>query len=388
MLDQAVDVHFAARDVLADGAAFPLGEAVDEAAKVGQPSARLLGELADSLAAAGLDRCQPALVGLGAAEGHRLTVVLGDHPLGLLAPVAHELGHVRPDLGCLPALLAARVGLGQASSEPCGGIFDEAALDRVQALTNSAHPGHDSSHRCGPDKWLISGRSHAGAMHLKHRLKFAAHILKEERALARASKNVPKPVPWDWAKPRLVPLLAGPRFDRPGDEVIRATAGPGCAIEIAMDLGTVQPLVDVSVAQRWECTPEQLRDAALANLRARLAKLPPAAAAAGTLSGRIVRILRQPRACAASIVLLTDELIRLFGPADQVFAAPTRDILISFPINTPPQVIADAVIEWEMNEAMPLMSEPFVLLDGQLHWQPPDDEEEDFATRARSWPTS
>jgi hypothetical protein len=225
-------------------------------------------------------------------------------------------------------------------------------------------------------------------MHLKHRLRFAAHLLKEDRALARAAKRVPKPIPWDWAQPRLVPLLAGPRFDQPGEEIVRSTAGPGCAIEVGIDLGTVQPLVDVSVAQRWECTPEQLRDAALVNFQARLAKLTPAAAVPGTLSGRIVRILRLPRACAASAVLLPDELIRIFGSGDQIFAAPTRALLLSFPINTPGHVVADAVVEWEMNEAMPLMYDPFVLLDGQLHWQPPDDEEEDFATRARSWPTA
>jgi hypothetical protein len=50
-------------------------------------------------------------------------------------------------------------------------------------------------------------------MHLAPQLRLAAHFVKENRALARAVKKMPRPVPWEWARPRLVPLLAGPRFE-------------------------------------------------------------------------------------------------------------------------------------------------------------------------------
>jgi hypothetical protein len=211
-------------------------------------------------------------------------------------------------------------------------------------------------------------------MSLAARLRLAAHIVKEDRAIARAAKRMPKPVPWEWARPRLVPLLAGPRFDPPGEELIRSVAGPGCAIEFGIDLGGVFPVVDASVAERWECSADQLRDMALANLRQRVTRIGPRAAAAGTLSGRIVRLLRQPRGLAASCVFLLDELTRLFGSHDQVLAAPSRSLLVSFPMNTPAEVLADAVVDLEMGEPLPLLLDPFVLLDGELHWQPGDED--------------
>ena len=69
-------------------------------------------------AAALFDALDAARVFLGAAERHRRSVVVVDHLLELGLPVADELGHVRPDLGRLPALGAAFVGIGQAPSAP------------------------------------------------------------------------------------------------------------------------------------------------------------------------------------------------------------------------------------------------------------------------------
>jgi uncharacterized protein YtpQ (UPF0354 family) len=185
---------------------------------------------------------------------------------------------------------------------------------------------------------------------------------------------MPRPVPWEWAKPRLLPLLCGPVIDPPGERVIRTVCGPGCAIEIGMDLGGVFPVVDAPVAERWETSPDQLRDAALANLRRRTARLSQATLNTGAFSGRIVRMLRGPAGYAASLVLLQDELMRVFGSQDQVFAAPGRSLLVSFPIDAPLDVVVDTVIDLELSERLPLMLDPFVLTGGRLLWQPAADE--------------
>ena len=222
---------------------------------------------------------------------------------------------------------------------------------------------------------------------LKRRLRTAGKLLQQDRALARAAKRMPRPAPWEWVRPRLVPLLAGPSFDPPGEGLVRAATSIGCAVEFGVDLGGVHARVDRQVAERWECTPEQLLAAALANLHRRLAKLTPADVSGGAFSGRMIQRLERPGGCAASIVLLPDHLIRLFGEHDQVFAAPSRSTLVSFPIEMPPSVLADAIVEMEMDEPLPLLYDPFVLLDGRLRWQP-DDDEPGFAEQARDWPAA
>jgi hypothetical protein len=204
-----------------------------------------------------------------------------------------------------------------------------------------------------------------------------AHVVKEQRAIGRAAKKMPRPVPWDWAEPRLLPLLCGPIIDPPGEHVVRTVAGPGCAIEIGMDLGGVFPVVDASVAERWETSPDQLRDTALANLRRRTARLSPASLSTGAFSGRIVRMLRGPAGYAASLVLLQDELMRIFGPQDQILAAPGRSMLVSFPIDAPLDVVADTVIDLELSQPLPLMLDPFIVTEGRLVWQPTASDPED-----------
>jgi hypothetical protein len=77
-----------------------------------------------------------------------------------------------------------------------------------------------------------------------------ARIIKDDRAFRRATNKMPKPVPWDWARPRLMPLLAQPCVDLPGDERIRVVGRPGCAVEFGIDLGGHFPIVDRIVAER------------------------------------------------------------------------------------------------------------------------------------------
>jgi hypothetical protein len=209
-----------------------------------------------------------------------------------------------------------------------------------------------------------------------HSIRFAAHVLKERKKLKRALRNVPRPITWDFAQPRLLPFPCGPFVDDPEMPVVRTTAPPGCAVEFGIDVGGVFPAVDALVAERWECSTEQLLEVSLANLRRRAARLPATAVTTATFSGRIVRMMRRVP-YAASLLLAQDQLTRLFGAHDQVFAAPSRSVVLSFGIDTPSSVVAYTAVDFEMNEPLPLMLDPFLLQDGQLLWQPPDEEDED-----------
>ena len=119
-----------------------------------------------------------------------------------------------------------------------------------------------------------------------------ARIIKDDRAFRRAAARMPKPVSWDWARPRLMPLLAQPCIDMPGEQRIRTVAAIGCAIEFGIDLGGHFPIVDRVVAERWECTVDQLRDVAMANLERRVGAMSTTAVQHAVMSGRAFRLLR------------------------------------------------------------------------------------------------
>lgn len=195
-----------------------------------------------------------------------------------------------------------------------------------------------------------------------------ARLIRNDRAFIKATRRMPRPVPWDWAKPRLMPLISGPRNDMPGEGLVRASADVGCAIEFGIDIGGHFPLVDQSVAERWETPVGELVATSMANLARRAAAIPPTAVHDAVRSGRVIRILRQPVGCASSMLLIPDELKRLFGGHDQVFGAPGRHTLVSFPTEMSTGTVADIHVEMEMDELMPLFLLPFGMEDGKLLW--------------------
>jgi hypothetical protein len=200
----------------------------------------------------------------------------------------------------------------------------------------------------------------------------AARILKDDRGFRRAAARMPKPVPWDWARPRLMPLLAQPCIDMPGEERIRTVAAMGCAIEFGIDLGGHFPIVDRVVAERWECSVEQLRDAAMENLARRAAIIQTTAVQHAVMSGRAFRMLQAPAGCGSSVLLVPDQIKRLFGVHDQVLAAPGRHTLLSFPMDAPTLSVAEIAVEVEQSELTPLFLDPFALYDGEVIWEGDD----------------
>jgi hypothetical protein len=69
------------------------------------------------------------------------------------------------------------------------------------------------------------------------------------------------------------------------------------------------------------------------------------------------------------VVLVPDQVKRLFGGQDQVLAAPGRHTLLSFPIDAPTHAVAEIVVDWEQRELAPLFLDPFGLCDGEVIWE-------------------
>jgi hypothetical protein len=198
-------------------------------------------------------------------------------------------------------------------------------------------------------------------------LRVTAHVARQQRRLRHAFRTMPNPVPWDWAAPRLMPLLSGPQFDDPDLPIVRVTSELGPTIEFGLDLGGVFATVDRRVAERWECSAEQLLQRGLANLRDRAAKIAAGQVVAGVMSGRTIRVLRDQPAWASSILLDLPSIHRLLGVHDQILAAPTTGCLVSLPIDTPTRIAAEIAVDFE-GPLTSLFLDPFVMEDGTLHW--------------------
>ena len=90
---------------------------------------------------------------------------------------------------------------------------------------------------------------------------------------------------------------------------------------MAIDVDVASITIDQQQLDRWELTIDQVAAAALANLRR----------VVGTWHGRVneeefdgipVRTLKGWPSWATSLLLIPDELARIFGPGDQLFVAP------------------------------------------------------------------
>ena len=193
-------------------------------------------------------------------------------------------------------------------------------------------------------------------------------MAREEQAFRKAVRLMPKPVPWEWAAPRLIPVIAGPIFDPPGEPLVRVRSELGPMVEIGLDLGAALTFVDARVAERWECSAIQLMERALGNLGERAARIEALRVQTGVMSGREIRLLRDQPRWAASLLLAPDELFRLFGKHDQVLAAPAADCLVGFPIDAPPLTVADIVVDFEQASSRPLFLDPFLVVEGELRW--------------------
>jgi len=114
----------------------------------------------------------------------------------------------------------------------------------------------------------------------------------------------------------------------------------------------------------------------VANLERWAASLEPTIVRGATLSGHQVRIIEKQPTWASSILLVPDQLRRLFGSHDQMFAAPRTNTLLGFSLDVPTRVAADIVVEFEAGAPYPLMLDPFLLEDGELTWGGTDDWDE------------
>ena len=198
-------------------------------------------------------------------------------------------------------------------------------------------------------------------------------------AVAEALETIPEGAPWPWAALRVMPAIRGTRvpviddveLEKFGFEPLSAfptvEMRPGVDVSFAIEVEVVHVNVDQQHLDRWDMTIDQVAPVAMSNL-VRTVGTWKGEVYADTYEGIETRMLRGWPQWALSLILLPEELKRLFGAHDQFFVAPFACNLISLPIDVDRDLAADIVdlFGWVNPRSLLLGLPGFVLRAGEL----------------------
>jgi hypothetical protein len=152
-------------------------------------------------------------------------------------------------------------------------------------------------------------------------------------------------------------------------EPFRVTLPPGIPTGFGVDIGPAFLMVANSLLTTWSVDPADIVATGLDNLRRRMRSIRPRDLHHDTLGGVPVRILQSGVGCASALVLVPDELERIFGPERHCLIAPMRDLLISMPADTDRELVGWLNEEFATMDPNGLALDAFVLEDGTLHYE-------------------
>jgi hypothetical protein len=189
-------------------------------------------------------------------------------------------------------------------------------------------------------------------------------------AVLRAMGSLPPDLDWASMAPNVIPILPRRRpmpFDT--GEPFRVTLPPGIPTGFGVDIGPALLMVATSLLETWPVEAADIVATGLENVRRRLRSVRPRDIHADVFSGIPVRILQSGVGCASALVLVPDELVRIFGPERQCLIAPMRDVLISLPAETDRGLVGWLNEEFATMDPNGLALDAFVLQDGALRYE-------------------
>lgn len=224
-------------------------------------------------------------------------------------------------------------------------------------------------------------------------------------AVAEALAEIPEGPPWAWAALRVLPSIRGTRvplidteeFEDMGFEPLTnfpsVEMAPGIAVTCAIEADVVAMHVGQPHLDRWDKTIDDVMVAAMANLRRTVARWTAKIYEDTSLDGTVIRQLERWPHWAITLLLLPDELKRIFGKQDQLLIAPYHCLLMSLPIDVDREFAADLIDMFgTINPRSLLLGLPaFVLRDGNLTTEelpgyvddPREDDDEDWSESGR-----
>ena len=189
-------------------------------------------------------------------------------------------------------------------------------------------------------------------------------------AVLAAMGGLPPDLDWTAMAPNLIPILPRRRpMPAEAGEPFRVTLPPGIPTGFGIDIGPAFLVVGASVLASWPVGPADLVAVGLDNLRRRLRSVRPRDLHRDTFQGVPVRILQSGVGCASALVLVPDELERIFGSERQCLIAPMRDLLISMPAGRDRELVGWLNDEFASMDPNGLALDAFVFEDGTLRYE-------------------
>lgn len=189
-------------------------------------------------------------------------------------------------------------------------------------------------------------------------------------AVLRAMGGLPPDLDWASMSEAIIPILPRRRPLPPlAGEPFRVTLPPGIPTGFGIDIGPAFLVVGESLLATWPVGPADLVATALDNLRSRMRPVRPRDLVRQAIDGVPVRVLQSGAGCASGLVLVEDELRRIFGAEPQCLIAPMRDILISMPVDADRSFVAWINDEFAEMDPNGLALDAFVLDDGGLRYE-------------------
>ncbi len=186
----------------------------------------------------------------------------------------------------------------------------------------------------------------------------------------RAMGSLPRDLEWTELAPSVIPVLPRRRaFPAIAGEPFRVTLPPGIPTGFGIDIGPAFLVVGEQMLAGWDVGPADLVARALGNLRDRLRPVRPRDVFAQPLEGVPIRVLQTGVGCASAMVLLPDELRRVFGDGPQCLVAPMRDLLISMPPDVDRRFAAWLTDEFASMDPNGLALDAFVQDGEELHYE-------------------
>ena len=190
------------------------------------------------------------------------------------------------------------------------------------------------------------------------------------QAVLRAMGGLPPDLDWEMLAPNVIPILPRRRPMPPmAGEPFRVTLPPGIPTGFGIDIGPAFLVVGSALLETWPIDAAELVATALENLRGRMREVRPRDLVRQTLDAVPARVLQSGLGCASALLLVPDELVRIFGTEPQCLIAPMRDLLVSLPADTDRTFVAWLNEEFSEMDPNGLALDAFALEDGVLRYE-------------------
>jgi hypothetical protein len=189
-------------------------------------------------------------------------------------------------------------------------------------------------------------------------------------AVMRAVGSLPTDLGWMEVEGSVIPVLPRRRpYPSQAAEPFRVTLPPGIPTGFGIDIGPAFLVVGEALLGGWDIGPADLVARALTNMRSRIRPVRRRDLFSQTMDGVPVRVLQTGVGCASAMVLLPDELRRVFGEGPQLLIAPMRDLLIAMPPDVDRRFAAWLTDELSWLDPNGLALDAFVLDEDGLRYE-------------------